>query len=291
MPRIAARLGVLALSVLLGSTALAGAAETQQNTLLQGLDVGIRDAQVKRNNHDYAGAVHILSQLMLVAPDDSRVVGEYGKVLAQQGRAREAIDFLGRAVQLQQGDWTLYSALGVALDQVGDYDSARGAYERALMLKPDEAAVLNNFAMSRMLAGDLAQAKRLIAQASAGSRDERVARNQKLIAGLTPPQLAAAPAPKAVPLAARTVATAGLPAAQKPPRPLTQPMVATAATQPPHALTKPGEIVMMQAVPIDLKAGPVAKSKPLRKIAKATPLAKPAASKGIPALRLANDRP
>jgi len=290
MSRVTDLLGVAAVSVLLSVAASAEA--PQQNavgaTMMQNLDASIRDAQAKRAQHDYAGAVSILSQLMLVLPDDARVVGEYGKVLVQQGRAREAIDFLTRAVQLQPGDWTLYSALGIAYDQNNDFASARTAYDRALALKPGEAVVLNNYAMSRMLAGDPAQARRLIGQAAVASGDETIARNVKLVESLPAPAVATASPPRPAPVAASAPAPANV--AQHPPRTLTTPSVATAAPR-----------VMMQAVPADPQAGGVAKPKakgvaaakhtahpPAAKTAKA---AAPPANNGIPALRLANDRP
>lgn len=265
MPRFAASFSILAVSALLASTALGATPEAPSSaaTMNQSIESSIRDAQLKRSQRDFTGAVRVLSQLMLVAADDPRVVGEYGKVLVQEGRAREALDFLNRAVQLQQGDWSLYSALGVAYDQAGDYNSARGAYERALALKPGEAAVLNNFAMSRALAGDLATAKRLIADASAGSQDERVARNLKMINSLTP-KIAAVVPPSAVRAAAPTT-------------PIAAPRQITAAE---------GRTVVMQAVPSDPKAGPINKGKP-RKAGTATAKQQPT---GIPELRLANDR-
>jgi len=285
MSRLTASTCVAAVSVMLSAAAMAATATPDQPpagaTMMQSLDAGIRDAQAKRSQHDYAGAIRILSQLMLVAPDDSRVVGEYGKVLVQQGRAREAIDFLNRGTQLQPGDWTLYSALGIAYDQVGDFANARSAYDRALVINPGEAVVLNNFAMSRMLAGDLAQAKRLIAQAAAISKDERVVRNIKLI--------------DALPASAVASATPPHPAPVKPAAPtnLTQHAPRALATADPSA-------VMMQAIPVDPKAGKVVKSGPAAgkkptAVAKTARVAKPAATTatngGIPALRLANDRP
>jgi Flp pilus assembly protein TadD len=319
MPRLVVRLGVLAFSALVAVSAGAAPAtvDPQQETLAQGLDSGIRDAQLKRSQGDYAGAVRVLSQLMLAAPDDARVVGEYGKVLIQQGRARVAVDFLTRAVQLQQSDWTLFSALGVAYDQVGDYGNARAAYERALSLKPGETAILNNYAMSRMLAGDLPQAKRLIAMAAVGSTDARIARNVKLIDELSPAQVAnTAPAVKPAPVAVKPrpqppVASA----AQTAPKPLAKP-AATAQSAPVNrtvAATKPPANIMMQSVPVDPLAGPVKPAKPAKAVATRRPPAPPkiAAAKpatpapagtvkvvkpkpptvgGIPALRLANDR-
>ena len=266
MPRFAASLSIVAVSALLAGTALGATPEAQSSaaTMSQSLENGVKDAQMKRSQGDFAGAVRVLSQLMMMAADDPRVVGEYGKVLVQQGRSREGLDFLNRAVQLQQGDWSLYSALGVAYDQAGDYSSARGAYEQALALKPGEPAVLNNYAMSRALAGDLVTAKKLIADASAESKDERVARNMKMINSLNPKVAAIAPA-----LAAR-------------------PATPNAAVVPRTLTPAEGRNVVMQAVPSDPKAGAVAKGKP-RKAGTATAKQQPAAN-GIPALRLANDR-
>ena len=274
MPRLMAPMGVLALSALLCGTAAAEAPEPTPATvtLMQSVDIGVRDAQLKRTQRDYAGAIRVLSQLMLVAPDDARVVGEYGKVLVQQGRAREAGDFLNRAVQLQPGDWTLFSALGIAYDQTGDYANARAAYDRALVLKPGETVVLNNYAMSRMLAGDLVQAKKLIAEAAVDSKDERITRNVKLIDGLKPPAVAAATPSRSTPATAAFKPVTPPSVAQRAPRVLGQPLPAS---------------VVMQAVPVDTKAGKVARATASKPVKTAR---KPAPANGIPALRLANDR-
>lgn len=281
MPRFTAPMGALALSALLCGTAAAGTPQPTSATvtMMQSVDAGIQEAQLKRSQRDYAGAVRVLSQLMLVAPDDARVVGEYGKVLVQQGRARDASDFLNRAVQLQPGDWTLFSALGIAYDQTGNYPDARAAYERALVLKPGETVVLNNYAMSRMLAGDLAQAKKLITQAAASSKDERITRNVKLIDGLNPPAaVAAATSPRPTPATTAFKPVTPSNVAQRAPRVLVQPLPAS---------------VVMQAVPFDPKAGKVgraAANKPMTVNRPIKMAAKPAPSNGIPSLRLANDR-
>src|SRR5690348_11255966 len=113
---------------------------------------------------DFDGAAKVLRQLMLVAANDPRVLGEYGKLLTEQGRAKDAITVLSHAVQLNGTDWTLYSALGVAYDQSDDHADARKSYDRALAMKPGEASVLNNYAVSRMLTGDYAGAAQMLAQ-------------------------------------------------------------------------------------------------------------------------------
>ena len=125
---------------------------------------------------------------MLVASDDPRVIGEYGKTLAEKGRAQDAVQFLTRATELQPNDWSFYSALGVAYDQVGDQSSARMAYEHALKLNPNEPSILNNYALSRMLANDPDTARQLIARAqtAGGASDPKIARNIELVNKLAP---------------------------------------------------------------------------------------------------------
>jgi Flp pilus assembly protein TadD, contains TPR repeats len=266
------RLHALALSALLASTALvpaclAATPEAKPANLSQSVETAIKDAQAKRLSGDFSGAVKVLSQLMLVNPDDARVVSEYGKTLVQQGRSREALDFLNRAVQLNSSDWTLYSALGVALDSAGDYASAKAAYERALQLKPGEPAVLNNYALSRAMAGDPANAKTLIAQAGVSGTNPKIAQNAKMIAALPAPALkTAAPVKPGAKAAAKQTPND------------------TATAAPRTLTTAEGRQVVMQAVPVDPQAGP---AKPPK--AKAAKTAKK--SDGIPSLRLANDKP
>lgn len=147
---------------------------------------GVEMARQMRTQGDFDGATKVLGQLLLTNPDDPAVVGEYGKVLLEQGRAGEAVTFLNRAIMLDRNDWKLYSALGVAFDGVGDSLQARSAYERALKLKPDDPVILNNYAMSRLMAGDSAGAKTLIHQAAAVSKDPKITRNLSLIEDIAP---------------------------------------------------------------------------------------------------------
>ena len=283
MSRPLTRLGILALSATLAAcastpenAATPPAPQAQQQapnpaaTIALDVSSQLKVAELKRAQGDYGDAVRILAQLMLAAPDDPHVVGEYGKVLVQQGRTNDAVAFLNRALELAPGDWTLYSALGIAYDQAKNYKSARVSYERALELKPGEAVVLNNFAMSRMLAGDLAQARQLIAQAS-GSNDPRVAKNAALIAELSeksPPVAAAAPEPA---------------------RHAPKPMVASAPAKS-EATAAPKKLAPAPVKTAEAHKPAKTEAKP-EEVAKAKPK-KPETSVAdqIPALRLANDR-
>ena len=134
-------------------------------------DVALRHAQDLRKGGKFDEAARVLAQLVLAAPDDPRVIGEYGKVMLESGRTDDAVSFLERAATLQPSDWTLLSALGVAYDQTGKRDAARASFHRALALKPGESTVLSNLALSHIQAGELDEAERLLLQASEQRKD------------------------------------------------------------------------------------------------------------------------
>ena len=317
-------------ALLLGSTALCGSAQAgwfdfgsksesaapqsksavvKSDTVkpAETLDGSIEQARILRQTGNYQESIRHLSQLMIVASDDSRVVAEYGKALVETGRAQEGVHFLTRAEQLMPTDWTIFSALGVAYDQLGKHQDAQTAYERALTLKPEEASVLNNYALSRMLAKDPGMAHKLAARAEAagGKSDSKIARNIAMIRDMTPATqdvAIAAPEPMAAPKPA-SVASLALPPAQTAPaaesKPAPEAKPAAAApvstvvkdngvkdTKPSQTLAAPAPQapsgVVMQRVPVDPLAGPVAATKPPRPLA-ANPA--PAANTALPALK------
>lgn len=231
------------------------------------LEDSIHQAQMLRLAGNYQEAVKHLSQLMMVAADDPRVVGEYGKSLAQMGRASDAVNFLTRASQLSPGDWSVYSALGVAYDQIGNQKAAQAAYEHALVLKPGEPSVLNNYALSRLLAKDTDMARSLAGRAeiaNAAGKDDEITRNIAMIRSVAPAPSVAVnkPAPQAMPASFTPVAQQALPH-PLPVQKVTQAPLPVAAT--------PDNRVVMQRVPVDPLAGPVANHapRPLQPVAKA----------------------
>lgn len=243
-------------------------------SLAANLDVEIGHARDQRAKGDLMGASRTLTQLMLIAPDNADVVGEYGKVLAQRGKSDDAIAFLKRAVELNPSDWTLYSALGVAYDEANDRANARAAYKQALVLQPNEPVVLNNMAISDMAAGDYAGAKKLLELAAAADKGNRkIGNNLEKVAELE------AAKPVAQPM--KPVAEAAKPAEKIMVAPKPAPVV---ATKQPATNTH----VVMQKVPADPKAGPVADHDP-RKLAKDTSKPDDKSTTGAPKLRTAAD--
>jgi Flp pilus assembly protein TadD len=267
----------------------------------------LRDAQAARKGGDLSAAGKMLSQLVLIAPDDARVLGEYGKTLAAEGRSDDALAFLERAIQLQPMDWSLLSAQGVAYDQKGNYQSAQLSYARALILKPGESSVLNNDALSHMQSGDLDGAETLLLQATPGTPDyPRLAQNlalvQKLKAAQPAKPMEAAPV-QPVPVEPPSVAAIE-PAATPVAEPEAAPVVASTPVDRAE-LPVPAAVSVTEAppAPAELPAVPKDTVSPLRPLkAKSEPAAlpkpmekKPAEpapeSKPLPAVRQAGSRP
>ena len=189
MNRLLACTSVLALCAAFAQPADAGDTKPVAPTatsMPETLNGEIQRAKDLREKGQFAEASKALRQLMLVAGTDPRVASEYGKVLTQQGYAKDAVSILTKAVQLNGTDWTLYSALGVAYDESGDADKASGAYQQALVLKPEEPSVLSNFALSRLMAADAKAAVALAARAehAGGGSDSKIARNLAMIESL-----------------------------------------------------------------------------------------------------------
>lgn len=229
MIRLLACTSVIALCAGLASTAYADDAKPAAPvaSLPATLNGEIEHAKALREKGQFAEASKALRQLMLVAGSDPRVTSEYGKVLAQQGYAKDAVSILNKAVQLNSTDWTLYSALGVAYDQLDDHTNARKSYDRALAMRPNEPSVVNNYAVSRMLTGDYDGAVQMLSQLHSN--------DPKVVANLSKAEeLKSAHAPKIVTTQASSLAST------------------IAVTTP-----KDDPRVVMQKVPNDPHAGPV----------------------------------
>jgi Flp pilus assembly protein TadD len=223
------------------TSATSAAPASQPGTMQDAINIQVAAAKAERQQGHVAEAAKAFAQLMLVAPNDPAVLGEYGKALAQLGHSQDAVILLTRAVQINASDWTYYSALGVAYDQLAKRKEAREAYDRALALKPGEPSVLNNYALSRMLAGDYAGARKMFEQIEAmGTNDPKIAANLAKLDTLEGEH-------------AQKTAQAAAPV--KPATSLPKPVTPVAVA----ALPTPKGGVMMQKIPADPLAGPVGK--------------------------------
>ncbi len=128
----------------------------------------------------------VADKAVAARPDDAVVLAEAGKDKLAAGKLTESVELLKRAVAADGKDWRARSALGLAYDRLGEYDSADGAYKAALLVSPDNASVLNNYGMSRAMANDLDGARTILLHAvMLPNADIRVRQNLALVYALS----------------------------------------------------------------------------------------------------------
>jgi Tfp pilus assembly protein PilF len=76
---------------------------------------------------------------------DAKEQVEFGIQVAQRGLWREAIYRWERATQLDSTYAAAFNNLAIAYEHEGELEKARGAYEKALSLEPENALIKQNF--------------------------------------------------------------------------------------------------------------------------------------------------
>ena len=137
----------------------------------------------------YSGGTQVAIQVLKHASSISsspRIKEEMGKALIAEGRLDEAITVLEQSASADPTNWRVYSSLGIARDQMQDYEGSKKAYERALALSPGNLAVLNNYALSRATAGDIEAAEQMISKAAAApGANMQIRQNRVLILSMS----------------------------------------------------------------------------------------------------------
>jgi Flp pilus assembly protein TadD len=132
-----------------------------------------------------AQAIAVLQGLAITYPEDMKVLGAYGKALADGGKVQQAAEMLRKAHTPERPDWSVLSTQGSLADRLGDHAAARGYYEEALKIRPNEPGVLSNLGLSYALAKDLPHAEdTLRLAASQPTADMRVRQNLALVLAL-----------------------------------------------------------------------------------------------------------
>lgn len=130
-------------------------------------------------------AVAVLRKGVILFPKDDEVASAYGKALAANGEFESALTVIRNAQRPDRPDWKLYSAEGAILDQMGRTSEARAAYQKGLGIAPGEPTILNNLALSHLLAGELDPAEKILKQAAAQpNATSRIRQNLALVLGL-----------------------------------------------------------------------------------------------------------
>jgi Flp pilus assembly protein TadD len=148
-------------------------------------EAAIRYAQSLRAIGQRSQAVAVLEQASIHNPNNTAVLGAYGRALADNGNHAQALEVLNRAHSPDQPDWRILSVQGAVLDQLGRPAEARRYYESALRIVPDEPSVLSNLGLSYALSKDLVKAESTLRRAvDRPGANPRVRQNLALVVGL-----------------------------------------------------------------------------------------------------------
>ncbi|MDP6691135.1 MAG: tetratricopeptide repeat protein [Alphaproteobacteria bacterium] len=127
-----------------------------------GLSRGLRHLQQARE------AQAIILRAMKDRPKQHDLRAELGKVQLALGEPLKAIDTLSRVDSENDGKrWDIKVALAIGHDRVGLYEQAERRYRQALALSPENAVIMNNFALSLAQAGRLEEALDILERAAA----------------------------------------------------------------------------------------------------------------------------
>ncbi len=147
--------------------------------------VAMAYASILRFNNLNEQALAVMRKTAIIHPEDRQVLAAYGKALAGAGEFTAALDAIQRAQDPTQPDWRLISAEGAIYDQTGRPELARGLYQKALQIRPNEPSILSNLAMSHVLENDLSTAEKYLKTAvQQPGADSRVRQNLAMVVGL-----------------------------------------------------------------------------------------------------------
>lgn len=130
-------------------------------------------------------ALAVLQQVSVFHPGNREVNSEYGRLALEFDQVSLAQKLLQAADDPANPDWKVISARGTALAKQGRYRDAVAFYERARVLAPSQASVLNNLALAYAMEGSPEKAEPLLRQAAAaGGHEGRIDQNLALVLGL-----------------------------------------------------------------------------------------------------------
>ncbi len=99
-------------------------------------------------------ALAVADAAIRVAPNDPEGYAARAMALSEVGRAEEQLDMLETARRLGAASADFYHAQANALAEFGDLTEARAAFERAVALDPDDAALRYHYGMLLLYLGD-----------------------------------------------------------------------------------------------------------------------------------------
>ncbi|WP_321488362.1 tetratricopeptide repeat protein [uncultured Hyphomonas sp.] len=151
----------------------------------ENLDNALTFADALRGIGSTERAVEVLSEVLVIHPNEPRILMPLGRALAANGNQLGAARAFEQVAVANPDRAEAWAALGTAMDQLENHQGAQVAYEKALAIEPGRASTLANYGLSLALTGDLAGAEAKLRQAvTAEPGDVRVRENLALVLGL-----------------------------------------------------------------------------------------------------------
>jgi tetratricopeptide (TPR) repeat protein len=136
----------------------------------------LAEAQLLREQHDYAGAANVLKAANERFKDDTDLIYEQAMMSEKLGRFEEMEALLRRVIELKPDYHHAYNALGYSFaDRNVRLPEAKELIERALKLAPGEPFIVDSLGWVEFRLGNLGEATKLLRQAHTGRPDAEIA--------------------------------------------------------------------------------------------------------------------
>lgn len=136
----------------------------------------LAEAQLLREQKDYAGAFAVLKTATERFKDDTDLIYEQAMMSEKLGRFDEMEGLLRRVIEIKPTHHHAYNALGYSLaDRNVRLPEAKQLIERALQLAPGEAFIVDSLGWVEFRLGNLPDAARLLREAHASRPDAEIA--------------------------------------------------------------------------------------------------------------------
>ncbi len=150
----------------------------------ENVPASIAHARALRANGDKVKALAALEEASQKAPSDKAIARELGFMALEMGKLDKSRRALTASLDASKPDWRTLSALGTVQASDGNQKAAQAHFKRALALKPDHVATLNNLALSYALEGDLAKAEKTLRSVPGNQSSQKVKENLMLVLAL-----------------------------------------------------------------------------------------------------------
>jgi len=149
------------------------------------LEAAMKLSSTLRKMGNPAQALEIAKTARALYPRDTNLLAEYAAGLVALEQGKRAIAPLSQGVRQNPNNARLWSLMGAAHDQIGQFTKARDHYGRALALAPNDSNILANVGLSYALEGDPRTAEIWLRRAAANPQaSAHVRQNLALVLGL-----------------------------------------------------------------------------------------------------------